>query len=136
MKVISSQKSVKKNYLYSSLYQILLIILPLITAPHISRVLGSDGVGMYSYTYSISSCFAMFGMLGVTTYGSRIISSNRDDTNKISELFFDIWTIQLMLTLIVTIVYVIYILTISNVLYREVLMFQYFVILCSFVDVS
>lgn len=136
MKAYSKTNSVKKNYLYSSLYQILLIVLPLITAPHIARVLGSDGVGIYSYTYSVSSCFAMFGMLGVTSYGSRIISSNRDDKYKTSELFFDIWTIQLILTLTVTVIYFIYIFTMSNLLYRDALIFQTLVILCSFVDIS
>ncbi len=136
MKSNSNQKSVKKNYVYSSLYQILLTILPLITAPHISRVLGSDGVGVYSYTYSISSCFAMFGMLGVTTYGSRIISSYKDDRSKVSELFFDIWTIQLVLTFIVAIIYFVYLFTISNGLYRKALFWQFLVIFGSSVDVS
>lgn len=46
--------SLKKNFAYNIAYQILVIILPLITAPYVSRVLGVEGVGTYSYIYSIS----------------------------------------------------------------------------------
>ena len=46
--------SVKKNFIYNVVYQMLLIILPLITAPYIARTLGAEGVGIYSYTYSVA----------------------------------------------------------------------------------
>ena len=41
-----------KNYLYNVVYQILLLLVPLITVPYISRVLGPDLVGINSYTNS------------------------------------------------------------------------------------
>ena len=47
-------ESLKKNLIYNIIYQILIIILPLITAPYIARVLGAEKVGIYSYTYSIA----------------------------------------------------------------------------------
>ena len=40
--------SIGKNFLYNAAYQILLILLPLITTPYISRILGADGIGTYS----------------------------------------------------------------------------------------
>ena len=49
--------SLKKNYIYSLSYQILNLITPLITAPYVARVLGADGVGIYSYTASIMMYF-------------------------------------------------------------------------------
>ena len=70
-----SGKNVKINFIYSTIYQMLAIITPLITSPYVSRVLGSEGVGAYSYTYSIASMFALFGMLGVNNYGNRTIAS-------------------------------------------------------------
>ena len=51
------KKSVKKNYLYNLSYQILAIILPIITTPYLARVLGSNGTGIYSYTISIVTYF-------------------------------------------------------------------------------
>lgn len=38
-------------------YQVALMILPLITMPYVSRVLGAEGIGTYSYTYSIAQYF-------------------------------------------------------------------------------
>ena len=52
-----SQPSVKKNYTYSLLYQILTMIIPFITAPYVARVLGADGVGICSYTRSVYDLF-------------------------------------------------------------------------------
>ena len=49
--------SLKKNLVYNMAYQILVILLPLITAPYVSRVLGAAGLGTYSYVYSISYYF-------------------------------------------------------------------------------
>ena len=47
------EKKVGKNYLYNLSYQLLLVILPLITTPYLSRVLGASGVGTYGYTNSV-----------------------------------------------------------------------------------
>ena len=41
-----------KNYLYNAGYQILNMIIPLITVPYISRVLGAHDVGINEYTNS------------------------------------------------------------------------------------
>ena len=59
-----SQPSVKKNYTYSLLYQILTMIIPFITAPYVARVLGADGVGIYSYTQSYMTYFTLIAALG------------------------------------------------------------------------
>ena len=78
-----SNISLKKNYIYSLSYQILNLITPLITAPYVARVLGADGVGIYSYTASIMMYFTMFGALGTMNYGTREIARLRDDKRKI-----------------------------------------------------
>ena len=61
-------KSVKKNYIYNLTYQILVMIVPLITTPYLSRVLGAEAIGIYSYTLSITTYFILFGSLGVAMY--------------------------------------------------------------------
>mgnify|MGYP003399911408 FL=1 len=54
-KKTQKNKSIKLNYIYNVSYQILTLITPLITAPYLSRVLKADGIGAYSYTYSLAS---------------------------------------------------------------------------------
>lgn len=90
------KNSVKKNYLYNMLYQLLAICLPLITTPYISRVLGSDGVGTYSYTLSIVTYFILFGTLGTNTYAQREIAYYQDDVEKRSKVFKEIFILRLI----------------------------------------
>ena len=51
------RKKVVKNYIYNLTYQILTLILPIITTPYLARVLGAEGTGIYSYTFSITTYF-------------------------------------------------------------------------------
>ena len=85
--------SIKKNLILSTFYQILTMIAPLITAPYVSRVIGSDGVGIYSYTNSLQLYFSMFAALGTVAYGSREIARVRTDKQQRSKLF---WEIELL----------------------------------------
>ena len=87
------QPSVRKNFIYRTFYEILLIITPLITEPYIARVLGADGVGIASYSNSIMVFFTMFAALGTVGYGTREIALHRDDKKEASKLF---WEIELL----------------------------------------
>lgn len=95
-----AQTSIKKNYIYNTLYQVLSLITPLITAPYISRVLGSNGVGIYSYTNSIATYFILFASLGTASYGQREIAMHRDDAEISSKLFWEIEILSFATTLI------------------------------------
>lgn len=83
-------KSIKKNFLYNLVYQVLILILPIITTPYISRALGAEGVGIYSFTISIVTYFTLFGSLGVAMYGQREIAYARDDKQKRKKAFTEI----------------------------------------------
>lgn len=100
--------SVKKNIIYNITYQILILFLPLVTTPYISRVIGAEGVGIYSYTYSIANYFILFAMLGLSNYGNRSIAAVRDDKTKLSETFFNIYGLQLVTTTTMVILYLVY----------------------------
>lgn len=84
------KKSVAKNYIYNLMYQILMLILPLITTPYISRVLGAENIGIYSYTLSISAYFILFGSLGISLYGQREIAYNQENKKKYTTVFYEI----------------------------------------------
>ena len=105
---MSKEKSIKKNFLYSTFYQILTMILPLITTPYVSRVLGADGIGTYSYTYSFQTYFAMFAALGVLGYGQREIARNRNDADVRSQLFWEIEAMVVVTTAITLIVWFVF----------------------------
>ncbi len=102
-------KTQNKNFIYNVLYQAFIYIFPLITIPYISRKLGVDNIGIYSYTYSIVNCLMLFSMLGINNYGNREISKSRDDKSKMSKLFFSIYGLQLLCGSILFLLYLIYI---------------------------
>lgn len=84
------KKSVTKNYIYNLTYQVLVLILPLITTPYVSRILGAENIGIYSYTLSISAYFILFGSLGIALYGQREIAYHQKNKKEYSKIFFEI----------------------------------------------
>lgn len=88
------KKSITKNYLYNLVYQILILILPLITTPYISRILGAENIGIYSYTISIVTYFILFGSLGIAMYGQREVAYAQEDKEKYSKCFFEILALR------------------------------------------
>ena len=102
------KKSLTKNYIYNLVYQILTLVLPLITTPYISRVLGAENIGIYSYTYSILSYFLLFGALGVALYGQREIAYAGEDEVKRKKTFWEIQICRFFAAFIASIIYCIF----------------------------
>ena len=94
------EPSVRLNFVLSMAYQVLVVILPMITAPYVARVLGADKNGIYSFTASYQTYFSMFAALGTVSYGAREIARNRRDRAVRSKLF---WEIELMTVLTSTV---------------------------------
>lgn len=105
------KKSILKNYTYNLIYQILTIILPLITTPYISRVLGAEGIGIYSYTISIVTYFTLFGSLGIAMYAQREIAYVQDDEEKRSKIF---WEVVILRGIILTIAMICFYFSFAN----------------------
>ena len=102
---MAKQAKLKINFIYNLTYQILAIILPLITAPYVSRVLGSHNVGVYSYTQACANYFFLFAMLGVNNYGNRTIAGVRDDGDRLRSTFWEIYAFQFLMGTFVTVAY-------------------------------
>lgn len=90
------KKSITKNYIYNLIYQILVIIIPLVTTPYLSRILGAENIGIYSYTLSIVTYFILFGSLGVASYGKRSIAYVQDKIEERSKIFFEIFLLRVI----------------------------------------
>lgn len=97
--------SVIKNYFYSLSYQILLLIVPLITMPYLARTLGIDKQGTFSILYAIISCFVVFGCVGLNLYGQREIAYYKNDREKCNRIFWEIELIRIFTLLISLLVY-------------------------------
>ena len=102
---MKAQKSIKKNYVYNLLYQVLVIIIPIITIPYVSRVLGARNIGIYGYTLSISAYFILIGSLGISLYGQREIAYVMNNKKNYSKKFWEIFLLRFFLMCISTIIF-------------------------------
>ncbi|ELA59265.1 TPA: oligosaccharide flippase family protein [Enterococcus faecium] len=131
----SSKSSLKTNFIYNTLYQILAICTPIITSPIISRRLGAESIGVYSYTYSIAFFFLLFGMIGIKNYGNRSIAIVRDDRKELSKTFCSIYCFQIITTIILSMAYVGYIVAFSSSNFK-IATIQLLVVLSGIFDIS
>lgn len=106
--------SIKKNYAYNTIYQILSFLIQFVTTPYVSRILGSSGIGVYSYTNSIVSYFMIFAALGTAGYGQREIARHRDDKEDTSRIFWEIELLSVFTTGISVVIWSIWIIISSR----------------------
>ena len=99
-----------RNYLYNLSYQILTIILPIITVPYVTRIFTSGALGNYVFYNSIVSYFSLFAMLGIGVYGTKKIAAASD----VSSTFWNIYVIQLIASILALSFYVISVLSIPQ----------------------
>ncbi|MEG0176196.1 oligosaccharide flippase family protein [Anaerorhabdus sp.] len=112
----------KNNFIYVTCDQLLSLLLPLITAPYIARVILADGIGIYSYYYSIAYYFVIFIMLGLVNYGNRSIAKVRDNKKELSKTFLSIYAFQFVIGFIITIFYLVFTKTQFNSIYPYTLL--------------
>lgn len=98
-----------KNMMYNTVYQVLILILPLITAPYVSRTLGTKGVGIYSSTAAWLGYFVLAGALGITLYGNREIAYHQKDKEARSRIFYELLSLKFITVAIALIAYLIFI---------------------------
>lgn len=98
-----------RNYIYNVSYQLLVILLPIITVPYVSRVLGVTGVGNYAYCYSVIQYFMLLGTLGMTNYATRQVAYSRDNKEKLAETFWTLFITQVLTVLVAVILFILFI---------------------------
>ncbi len=102
----NKQASLSKNYIYNLIYQVLAVIIPIILIPYLSRVLEPTGVGIYSFSFSVTTYFSYFALLGVHLYGTKIIALHKDDQKLLKKTFWEIYTLKVFTSLISIIIFV------------------------------
>lgn len=99
------KKSILKNSMFNMAYKLLNVLFPMITAVYVARVLMPEGVGKVGYAQNIMSYFAVIASLGIPTYGAREIARIIHDKEKTSQLFSELFLINIVSTLFCTIAY-------------------------------
>lgn len=94
------QKTITVNFIFNMIKSIMVVIFPLISFPYISRVLGVEGLGKYQYCVSVISYFVLFSSLGINTYSIREGAKLRNNKEKFSQFVLEIFTINMITTIL------------------------------------
>lgn len=111
---MNSKANIKLNFVYNIIYQVLLLITPLITAPYISRVIGAEGIGNYSFTQSIAMYFSLIAATGSGTHGQRGVAGRRYDEHALSVFSCEVILLRWLTVLVSLGLYIVFILTQSK----------------------
>ena len=90
------KQSLSKNLIFQFLYQGLILVIPLIISPYLTRVLHETALGVYSYTNSIAYYFVLLAMLGISRHGQRIISKYSSDEIQLRKAFWSLFAAHLL----------------------------------------
>lgn len=99
------KQSLAKNFIFQFLYQVVVLIIPLILSPYLTRTLGSKSIGVYSYANSIAYYFVIFAMLGISRHGQRIIASSKDNDIELRKCFWSLFILHVVISGIVLVCY-------------------------------
>lgn len=100
--------SLKINFLLNTFLQILNLLAPFLTMPYVSRVLGVEQIGVFSYTNSLNFYFVMLAGLGTATYGIIEIAKVRDDIEERSRAFWGIELITVITTSVCIVAWIVF----------------------------
>lgn len=90
------------------LYQAIVLVVPLIVAPYLTRSLGESSLGIYSYSYSIAYYFVLFCMLGIVKHGQRLIAERKDNEIELRKTFWSLYTIHALFSFLGLIFYILF----------------------------
>lgn len=97
--------SIKKNYFYNILLTVSNLLAPLITYPYILRIIGPEGIGKVNFAISVMGYFLMIAQLGIPLYGIKEIAKVRDNQDKLSKVFSELFFINFLTSVLVFIFY-------------------------------
>lgn len=126
--------SLKKNYVLNLAYQLLVIVLPIVTTPYVSRVLQVENIGDISYTTSIATYFGVLGLLGSSVYGQLRVAKERDNKYLVSKTFFEIVSCRILSMTLSIALYCIMMIFVSEKMSFYIILFIY--LFAQMIDIS
>lgn len=98
---------IKFNLLLNIFRMVLMVLVPLITFPYLTRIFLADGMGKINFAISVANMLTLFATLGVYTYGLRQGSLIRENKAVFSNFVYEILLINFIATLLTYLFFII-----------------------------
>ena len=108
------KESLKVNLFFQIVYEILVIFLPFILSPYVSRILGAERLGVYTFTYTVANYFVLVAMLGIRNYGNRAVAQSKNDPESLNRVFSSLFALHAVIALLLTAAYFLYVLCFAD----------------------
>lgn len=113
----------KKNLIYSTILTLSTYLVPLMVFPYVSRILGPEGIGSIDVVESVINYSILFSMMGLSTLGIREIAKAKDNPEMLRQTFVDLFSLNLVSTLVVLAILLVMIFTVPQFMDRKELFF-------------
>ena len=102
------------------------MLFPMLTFPYLARVLGPSHVGLLNFAESFARYFVLVAAVGIPIYGVREVAKLQKNKQALSKLFVEIFLINLITTLLLSIVFFITIISVNKGMSKYILKFRRF----------
>src|SRR5690606_1666098 len=93
-------KALASNFGYLMIMQITSYIFPLLTIPYLARIIGVEGFGKIAFAAAVIVWFQTITDWGFSYTATRDVARNRDNLEKVSEIFSNVLWAKILLALI------------------------------------
>lgn len=128
-------KKTLKDIMYNAVYQLFLIVLPLLTTPILSRRIGAEGLGIYGYVFSIAQFLITAISIGMNPFRIRSIAKARNSKEELSTQFWNIYFMQLLIGAVSIAIYLFCVFA-FNIQYKNLYLIQLLFVLGVTLDIS
>ena len=108
--IIESKKVLFKNFTSLSILQITNYVFPIITLPYLVRILGPEKYGLVSFATAFAAYFTILTDYGFNLSATQEISKNRNDSNRVAEIFSSVFTLKMFFFVISSAIFLIVVL--------------------------
>lgn len=130
-----NRQSLSKNFIFQFLYQGLILAIPLVLSPYLTRTLKETALGNYTFANSIAYYFVVFANLGISRHGQRIISQSSGESVKLRKEFWSLFTLHALISLVSAFAYIVYVVVFVHA-YKNIYYIELMYVLSALFDIT
>jgi PST family polysaccharide transporter len=113
-RIIKQYPRLVENFFSLSALNAISFLVPLITVPYLTRILGPEKFGLVSFGLVVMQYFIILTSFGFAFSATQQISIHRDNRQKVSDIFSAVISFKLLLTLLSGLILLVLILTVEQ----------------------